>query len=543
MEIHFKEFLIFLTFLVGINAVTTPCNLRETPEGGVCVCNSEYCDYLDDPTPESDVQYALVSSSRAGLRFSTTTSLFNRFSKQYVLDYDQLVERQQIDNITAHMSERATTRTVNLNIDREKQYRKIVGFGGSFTGAVSYLLEKLPQAVQDHLYKSYYGDDGLAFNLMRMSIGGCDFDLAPWAYNEEPANDANLSNFTKIDPRDQTKAEQIKRLMAVANPKNLRIKGAAWSAPPWMKTNNRWTGFGRLKKEYYQTWADYHLKWLEIMEENGLPIWAISTGNEPMNGLLFMYFVRFMSMGWHPLSQAAWLSDHLGPTIRNSKYKDLVIFGNDDQRYTFPTWFKLMKLSRRDSLNYLDGFAVHWYWDEIFKPTFIDNTLALYPEKILIMTESCIGDKPWQKAGPVLGSWYRGEKMARAFLQNLQHGYNGWIDWNLILDENGGPNYVDNTVDAPVIVDTANPSEILKQPIFYAMGHFSKFIPEGSVRIDAVRSNVNIDSVAYLRPDGSVAAVLFNSGNAQVEINVIDSVRGSAIIVLPPRSIHTMIYH
>lgn len=176
-----------------------------------------------------------------------------------------------------------------------------------------------------------------------MSIGGCDFDLEPWAYNEEPENDPALSSFTQLDPRDQKKAEQIHSLKDVANPNNLRIKGAAWSAPRWMKTNNKWTGFGRLKPEYYQTWADYHLKWLEIMEENGLPIWAISTGNEPMNGMVFMYFVRFMSMGWHPFSQAKWLSENLGPTIRNSKYKDLVIFGNDDQRYSFPTWFKLVR--------------------------------------------------------------------------------------------------------------------------------------------------------------------------------------------------------
>ncbi|XP_059218801.1 lysosomal acid glucosylceramidase isoform X2 [Stomoxys calcitrans] len=541
MDLSFTQIGILLTLLVGIGAVTTPCNLRPTPEGGVCVCNSDHCDYLDDPTPASEYQFALVSSSKAGLRFQTSDGLFNRFSKHFVMDYVPNME-DQLKNETLSMNERAT-RTVRLNINRENQYRKIVGFGGAFTGAVSYLLEKLPQEVQDHMYKSYYAADGIGWNLMRMSIGGCDFDLAPWAYNEEPVNDPELSGFTQLDLRDQTKVKQIHRLKEVAEPNNLRIKGAAWSAPPWMKTNNKWTGFGRLKKEYYQTWANYHMRWLELMEENGLPIWAISTGNEPMNGIAFMFFVRFMSMGWHPFNQAVWLSDNLGPTIRNSKYKDLVIFGNDDQRYTFPKWFDWMKLRRSDSVKYLDALAVHWYWDEIFKPSFIDQTLAKMPEKDLLVTESCIGDKPWQKAGPILGSWYRGEKYARAFLQNLQHGYNGWIDWNLILDENGGPNYVNNTVDAPIIIDTSNPTEILKQPMFYAMGHFSKFIPEGSIRIDAIPSNVNIDSVAYLRPDGTISAVLFNSGNANVEISVIDSERGSVVLVVPPRSIHTIIYH
>ena len=180
-----------------------------------------------------------------------------------------------------------------------------------------------------------------------MSIGGCDFDLEPWAYNEQPENDAGLTNFTELDTRDAKKVEQIQRLKTVSKLNDLKIKGAAWSPPKWMKSNNAWTGFSQLKKEYYQTWADYHLKWLELMEKNGLPIWAISTGNEPMNGILFMYFVKFMSLGWSPLNQAQWLGQHLGPTIRNSKYKDLVIFGNDDQRYTFPSWFQMVLIKHR----------------------------------------------------------------------------------------------------------------------------------------------------------------------------------------------------
>lgn len=154
-----------------------------------------------------------------------------------------------------------------------------------------------------YIFRSYYAQEGIAFNLMRTSIGGCDFDLAPWAYNELPENDALLTNFTKLDPRDVVKVEQIKRLKDVSKLTNLKIKAAAWSSPPWMKNNNKWTGQSRLKPEYYETWANYHLKYLEIMDENDLPIWAISTGNEPMNGVTNMYFVRFMSLGWTPSLQ------------------------------------------------------------------------------------------------------------------------------------------------------------------------------------------------------------------------------------------------
>lgn len=96
-----------------------------------------------------------------------------------------------------------------------------------------------------------------------MSIGGSDFDLRPWAYNEQPQHDQLLSNFSSLDQRDLQKVEQLKRLKRVAQLQDLKIMAAAWSAPPWMKTNNRWTGFGQLRSQYYQTWADYHLKWVQ----------------------------------------------------------------------------------------------------------------------------------------------------------------------------------------------------------------------------------------------------------------------------------------
>lgn len=513
---------------------STPCDRREYTTGLVCICNVTYCDYLDDPTPTNKSEFVIVSTSKAGLRFETTTGVLNASESISVLNYNQSTDAEGVG--------RAAARKVSLVVDREQRLQNITGFGGSFTGSVSYILDKLPQELQDQLYKSFYSSSGIGFNLMRTPIGGCDFDLEAWAYNELPENDTALSNFTKLDPREEKRIEQIKRLKLVSNVENLRIKAAAWSSPPWMKTNNAWTGWSRLRPEYYQTWADYHLRWLELWEESGLPIWAVSTGNEPSNGVIFMSFAKFMSLGWTPRKQGIWLYENFGPTIR-SKYKDMLIFGNDDQRYSFPFWFKLMNSSRPNSIDYLDGLTVHFYWDEILRPTFIDIAHRAMPDKIMLVTESCIGDKPWQKAAPILGSWKRAEKYARAFLQDFQHNFNGWIDWNIVLDEEGGPNYVKNFVDAPVIANMTNLVEVYKQPIFYIMGHFSKFVPEGSVRIAAEATNVNVDTVAFLRPDGSVAIIVFNSGYASVEVNISDKNSGSIKFQIPPKSIHTVVYN
>lgn len=105
------------------------------------------------------------------------------------------------------------------------------------------------------------------------------------------------------------------------------------------------------------------------------------------------------------------------------------------------------------SIDALDGFAVHWYWDDIFPPSLIDKTMKEYPNKLLLNTESCIGDKPWQKHGPELGSWSRAVQYIKSFMQDLQHAFNGYMDWNIVLDEQGGPSYVNNTVDSPIIVN------------------------------------------------------------------------------------------
>ncbi|KAM8704289.1 hypothetical protein ACLKA7_008829 [Drosophila subpalustris] len=549
-----------LACLDALIAVSTDCQLRETKHGSVCVCNSRHCDYLEPPLLNDNSQIVLISSSKNGLRFKRTDGSFLQKSILEVQDRQSIDENFKADSIVVEENRawlqfanipqkfvlNANIKTVQLTVDRDKRYQSITNFGGAFTGSVSHILQQLPEELQDHIYKSYFHAEGIAYNSIRMSIGGSDFDLQPWAYNEEPRNDPLLSNFTTLDARDLQKIEQLQRVKSVCQLKELKIMAAAWSAPTWMKTNERWTGFGQLKPQYYQAWAQYHLRFLELMQSKNMPVWAISTGNEPLNGVIGFFFVHFMSMGWTPWQQAIWLNDYLGPTIRNSTLRQVLIFGNDDQRYTYPSWFRKMRSSRSNALDYLDGLAVHWYWDEIFGPNLLDEAHAEMPNKLMLNTESCIGDKPWQTHGPELGSWGRGESYMRAYMQDLQHNINGWLDWNLVLDEQGGPNYVHNYVDSPVIVNTTSRSEFYKQPIYYAIGHFSKFVPEKSVRIET-RSNetdamAQLSVVGFQRPDESVALILYNDENLPVDVALSDTQRGEFKLRLPARSWHTIIY-
>lgn len=231
--------------------------------------------------------------------------------------------------------------------------------------------------------------------------------------------------------------------------------------------------------------------------------------------------------------------------IQNSEFHDVKLFAGDDQRYTFPWWFDRMLRGSSKAMDYISGLAVHWYWDKFVPATLLDEAHEKYPDKIILNTESCDGDKPFQTHGPELGSWERAEKYSLAIIQDLQHWVGGWIDWNLILNEHGGPSYVNNTVDAAIIVNTTSKSEFYKQPIFYVMGHFSKFILPGSVRIESKLSGFksgNVKTVAFLCPDDTVAIIFYNHSDKKKIIDFTDDLRGSYQIELQPRSINSFIY-
>lgn len=188
-----------------------PCKLKEFDDGCVCVCNEEYCDTIDVPQLGiiEENEYVLVTSTKSGDRFSISTGDLTPQTES------RASNTQQVNN------------NVQINIDRTVEHKEILGFGTSFTGAVTYLLSKLPQSLRAAIFKGYYSSDiGMGQTLMRMPIGGCDFDLEPWTYNEYPENDVKLTNFTKLDPRDKQRTDFIKELKSTAKNSDIKLIGA-----------------------------------------------------------------------------------------------------------------------------------------------------------------------------------------------------------------------------------------------------------------------------------------------------------------------------
>lgn len=420
-----------------------------------------------------------------------------------------------------------------------------IQLSGSITGAVSYILSQLSTNLRQCLYKSYYSAGfGMDYKLMRLPIGGCDFDLEPWTYNEYPLNDYELTNFTKLHPVDVIRTVFIKELMNVTGRSDIKIQGTAWSPPRWMKMEDEWPGnsTNQLKSEHYKTWANFHLKWLDLMYSNGIPIWAISTGNEPH----FAQNTPFIGLNWNASEQSTWIAEYLGPSLEQSKYASVKIHTFEDNRNILLSWLHEMNITNTKSLDYISSIGVHGYFDKITSPESLDVTKFQFPMHEILYTEMCFGvSGPVSVTGPSLGSWANFEDLTSMLMETLMHNVNGYIDWNIILNARGGPNYINNVVDA-FIITNENYTEIYKQPLFYAAAHFAKFIRPGSKRIETIvngENAIDLSSLAFLRPDGRIAAIFYNKHpHNTISLGIIDKTKGNISIEVKSKSLNSLIY-
>ncbi|CAK1551990.1 unnamed protein product [Leptosia nina] len=527
---------LILLGLVAFTRSDQPCAARDLGIEGrsiVCVCNSTYCDTIsrDPPAPNTFVAY---TSSRAGKRFEKETGRVLTFSS-----YNDAAKYDTEKDFTKHRVNQGQEKQNNddgqfwtratLVLDQNVRFQTIEGFGGSVTDAAAYNWIKLSDETKEFFIRSYYGEEGLEYNLIRTPIGGADFSTHPYTYNEYPWNDAALTNFTFTNEDIFLKIPMIKHIQRTSK-QEVKLMASTWSPPVWMKTNERITGFAQLKPEYFQSYADYHIKFMELYEQAEIEIWALTTTNEPINGIV--PFVTFNSIGWFPAELGRWVGQNLGPTLRSSRFNKTLIFAVDDQRYLLHLYLLGMEAADRDSIKYTDGIAVHYYGN--FAPPLLLDDLHTRYNKVIIATEACEGPMPWDIMRVKIGSWERAYRYTKNIMEDLNHYVAGWIDWNLCLDEKGGPNWANNFVDAPILVYPER-DEFIKQPMFYAMGHFSKFIPRGSRRISSTYPFLDlgrIPNIAFITPGGNIVVVLQNTNTFNMDVRInIDALRHVQVTV------------
>ena len=415
----------------------------------------------------------------------------------------------------------------SIRINPEITYQKITGFGGSFTEASAYLLNKLSSKNRDTILSAYFSKEGANYSLTRTHMNSCDFSLSNYSYSPVE-NDVELKHFSIQEDKDDL-IPMIKDAMKISED-GFQIIASPWSAAPWMKDNNKWVG-GKLLPKYYDTWALFFSKYLTAYKAEGIDIWGVTVENEPHgNG------DNWESMHYTPKEMTDFVQFHLGPKLEKDGYGNKIILGYDQNRAGLQEWVDEMYRDDKSS-KYFDGTAIHWY--ESTYDFFSDALQYAHnkaPNKYLIETEGCVDseipkwqddDWYWSKEATDWGWDWASEKdkhlhpkyapvnrYARDIIGCLNNWVDGWVDWNMVLDTQGGPNWFKNWCVAPVIVDPEK-DEVYFTPIYYTMAHFSKYIRPQAEIIEVQKSDEDLMVTAAKNTDGSIAVVIFNEGTTQ----------------------------
>ena len=454
-----------------------------------------------------------------GILLSLVVMACNTKEKNLLVDvYETSASGNKLTKITEFES---GDEFVSIQILPEEKYQEIIGFGGSFTESSAYLLNQMSKENRKLILDAYFAEEGAKYSLTRTHINSCDFSLSNYSY-APVEGDKELKHFSIDEDRDDI-IPMIKEAME-ASKDGFKILSSPWTASPWMKDNNKYVG-GKLLPEYYDTWALFFSKYIQEYKKEGIDIWGLTVENEPLgNGN------NWESMHFSPEEMVEFVSKHMGPKLKEDGH-DVKILGYDQNRDELEEWADIM-YKDEESSKYFDGMAIHWYASTYdYMPEVLQYTFKKAPNKLMIQSEACVdAEVPhwnddawyWKKEATDWGfDWAPDDqkhlhpkyvpvyRYARDIIGCLNNYVQAWIDWNMVLDTKGGPNWANNWCLAPVIVDPEK-DEVYFTPMYYTLAHFSKYIRPDAVRIGFKISDKDVMMTAAKNPDGTIAIVILN---------------------------------
>jgi glucosylceramidase len=465
--------------------------------------------------------------------------------------------------------------------DRRKQ--TLVGIGSSFTESSAFVLAHLEPAARAEVMRNIYGEEGANFSLARTTIASTDFSVEGKYSYAAVAGDADLQHFTiAVDSDGFSRSEypgirdesfdllpmikEAQAIKAAQQDADLRIVASAWTAPPWMKDIEDWyqtsdweagvegTG-GVLKDEYVQTYADYIVKYFDAYAAEGIDIWGLTPVNEPHGNS-----GSWESMHFTPETQNEFIKSHLGPALHAGGHEDVKVLIYDQNRNDLEHWTDTI-LADPETAPYVYGTAVHWYAStyKVYEDT-LERVRAKFPDFEIINTEATIDNLGVPAPGGITdpdgyteSGWYGNDafwwnenatdwaysatwapnpedhpvytpvhRYARNIIVSLDHGMAGWIDWNVVLDKEGGPNHVGNFCGAPIMIDT-DTGEVYYTPVYAVLAQLSRTIRPGDVAVETERRLAGLGEDALhasgaVNPDGLLSVQLLNTTKEPISL-------------------------
>ena len=391
-----------------------------------------------------------------------------------------------------------------ISIDPGQTFQEIVGFGGALTESSAWVLAQLPPGKRAEVIRRYFDPtEGIGYTLARTHINSCDFSLNMWELDPVPG-DYDLRQFS-LAPMRAWLLPLIRDAQAAAGRDRFRLLASPWSPPAWMKTNGRMDGGGSLRPEYAPAWAEHYVRFCRAMEsEEGVPVAALTVQNEPEVGQ------SWESCLYSPDEERAFVRDHLGPALARAGLSGVKLLGWDHNRDRLEARARAL-LGDPQCARFLWGLAIHWYVSRDFQAS--ARVHEAFPEKQILFTEGAV------EGAQMIGLWENGERYAHQIIGDLSNWVVGFLDWNIVLDQRGGPNHVGNFCDAPVIVDTRS-GEVRYGPSFYSIAHFSSYVRPGARRIASRGEPGTPESIAFHNPDGSLVVVVLNTAGEPAEFAI-----------------------
>jgi len=413
-------------------------------------------------------------------------------------------------------------------VDPTKKFQTFIGIGGALTDASAETYAKLPKNKQAELMQALYDTKkGIGYTLARTNIHSCDFSSDSYTYVAE--GDTALKSFN-IEHDFQYRIPFIKQAIAAAGNK-LTLFVSPWSPPAFMKSNGSMLHGGELKKEFYQSWANYYIKFIKTYEKEGIPVWGLTVQNEPMA------VQTWESCNYTGEQERDFIKNFLGPTLVKSGLANKKLIAWDHNRDLMYQRASTV-LDDPQAAKYVWGIGFHWYEDWTGGGKIFDNVKRVaesYPNTHLIFTEGCAESF----IPALLGSWKLGETYGRSMINDFNNGTVAWTDWNVLLDEKGGPNHVGNFCFAPIHADTKT-GELNYLSSYYYIGHFSKFIRPGAKRIISSSSRGQLLTTAFENTDGKIVVIVMNQSSEKIPYRLWIAGKAAETVSLP-HSIATLV--
>lgn len=414
----------------------------------------------------------------------------------------------------------------NTQLFPEKKYQKILGFGGAFTEAACYNIMSAKPQTMETIMRAYFTSNGLKYCLGRVAIHSCDFALGPYTYVDE--GDADLSTFKLA--REEKYVIPVIEIAKSISEYPLRLIASPWSPPAYMKTNNSMLEGGKLKPECYSLWARYIARYLQEMNKRHIYIEFLSVQNEPEATQ------RWESCLYTGKEEANFVLNNLYPVLLEQGLAKTKIIAWDHNRDHIIDRANDI-YAKEEVRSIVWGLGYHWYVsDEHRNLAIVHNQ---YPDKHLLFTEGCVELANRNNGSSEIGLWKHGETYGRNMINDFNNYCEGWIDWNLVVDEIGGPNHANNYCEAPIIYNHQT-KEVTFNPSYYYIGHFSKFVMPDAIRIHTeVNGASKVFAVSFMNPNNDYVTIIQNEGGA---IKMTLRLEGAGTTIkLPAHSITTVL--